>query len=718
MSRKSKQTKRNRRALAQSGAGVRADQQLVVVPQPSEPLVWAAVSSLLAGEISTARTLLQQALKAGVDRQAVARLLLGQASTHLGRAALFADRPERALRQLSHGLHLGVPGGAGLSLDLLIAEAERQERLGATREAVQRWQDIAILLGEHTPEHIYRRLSLAYAHNTQGFGGSTEENHCWGDMHKHDVLGHLHKRLQPALYLEIGVDAGLSLARAQGPAIGVDPRPDLPIKGELGAQAQIMTASSDAFFREQADALLQPRPELVFIDGMHLFEFALRDFMQVERYASPATLVVIDDIFPCHPTQAARRRRSGAWTGDVWKLHRILREQRPDLTLLALNADTTGLLLIAGLDPDNRVLWDAYPRLVQKANIDEPPPSGVIARQGAIPSQHPVVERVLEVLCQARDDSWTLSEVRAKLTGLASEISATEREAWGRARELVDSDKGKALKSVHEHTASDQYAELRVRLNIQTATAPVLKALNQVQCEMPESLQGMANTRKTLIVHIGTHKTGTTSIQQFLRQQAEQLKAEGIYVSSIGTLNARSGHHNIAWDLRGDVRFSDQKGTLSELIADLARCNTTCAIISAEDFEYLTQYPLVLRGFHHAMRIAGWDVRYLGFYRNREDYQESLYMELLKHGLNSTRDEFVAMIKEDSITFNGGWIFYLDHRKIIAGWESAIGQSPEFYSYDEAVNTVGLLPRFLELIGASGALQKKGASAPWLNRRR
>jgi hypothetical protein len=66
---------------------------------------------------------------------------------------------------------------------------------------------------------------------------------------------------------------------------------------------------------------LQPPPDLVFIDGMQLFEFALRDLINVERHAAPQTLVAIDDIYPCHPTQAERQRRSGAWTGDIWKVH-------------------------------------------------------------------------------------------------------------------------------------------------------------------------------------------------------------------------------------------------------------------------------------------------------------------------------------------------------------------------------------------------------------
>jgi len=162
----------------------------------------------------------------------------------------------------------------------------------------------------------------------------------------------LHRWLQPALYLEIGVDQGVSLACASGPAIGVDPRPELKLKAELPPTAHIVPSSSDAFFATQADALLHPAPELAFIDGMHLFEFALRDLLHTETHMAPWGLIVIDDIFPCHSVQAHRRRRSSSWTGDVWKLLPILRQIRPDLTLLCLNAHTTGLLLIAGLDAD------------------------------------------------------------------------------------------------------------------------------------------------------------------------------------------------------------------------------------------------------------------------------------------------------------------------------------------------------------------------------
>ncbi|MBD2550637.1 class I SAM-dependent methyltransferase [Microcystis elabens FACHB-917] len=223
------------------------------------------------------------------------------APVHLGRAFLLAEQPDPALDHLHAALDHALPGGIQPHLPLLIQEAERCTALGDHREAIQRWQDIASLLGEATPEPIYLQLSAAYAANRAGFGGSKDENVLWGDCSKHKLLAWLHRWLQPALYLEIGVDQGVSLACASGPAIGVDPRPKLRLTTELPATARILASSSDAFFAQQAPALLQPAPELAFIDGMHLFEFALRDLLNTERVMAPWGLIVIDDIYPCRP---------------------------------------------------------------------------------------------------------------------------------------------------------------------------------------------------------------------------------------------------------------------------------------------------------------------------------------------------------------------------------------------------------------------------------
>lgn len=351
------------------------------------------------------------------------------ATAQLARVQLLAGWVDQALDNFHDAAAAGYPGGVMAHLPLLTAEAERITATGDHRDAIQRWQDIAALLGEDTPEWIYHKLSDAYAHIKTGFGGSSDENRVWGDCHKHSILAWLHRWLQPSLYLEIGVDSGASLACAPGAAIGVDPRPALQLSQPLPPKARIVASSSDDFFKSKAASTLQPAPELIFIDGMHLFEFALRDFIQCERYAAPWSLIVIDDIYPCHPVQSQRRRTSGAWTGDVWKLHRILQELRPDLTLMALNAKMTGLLLIAGLNPASTTLSTAYKEIVAHHRHECAPPEAVLARAGALPSDHPFVPVLLTLLRQARYEGSSSAVLQSSLQLLKPGLASIRRKA-------------------------------------------------------------------------------------------------------------------------------------------------------------------------------------------------------------------------------------------------------------------------------------------------
>jgi hypothetical protein len=137
---------------------------------------------------------------------------------------------------------------------------------------------------------------------------------------------------------------------------------------------------------------------------MHLFEYALRDFMNVERHAAPGALVVIDDIFPNHPIQGRRRRQSSHWMGDVWRLFMCLQERRPDLFLLPLDTSPSGLLLVAGLDPTNDVLprhYDAIVARSQNASDDVPPE--ILARAGVTSARAPFVSEMFILLHTLRE---------------------------------------------------------------------------------------------------------------------------------------------------------------------------------------------------------------------------------------------------------------------------------------------------------------------------
>lgn len=252
--------------------------------------------------------------------------------------------------------------------------------------------------------------------------GSAEEEAVGGSAPYLEVLGSLHELLQPPLYLEIGVRHGRSLALAKGPAIGVDPAPEITV-GNLPATTRLIELASDDFFRDVAADVMPGGPDLAFIDGMHLFEYALRDFMHVERMAKPGTLVVIDDIYPSHPAQAERERRTRVWTGDIWKLQRCLSELRPDLILLALDTSPTGLLLIAGLNPTNRTLWDRYNPIVRQYSKAQAPPPEVLQRSGAIDPKDSRVVALAGALRQCRDDRVSHAVAAARLQAAHCQVA-------------------------------------------------------------------------------------------------------------------------------------------------------------------------------------------------------------------------------------------------------------------------------------------------------
>jgi len=219
-----------------------------------------------------------------------------------------------------------------------------------------------------------------------------------------NVLRMIHKVARPRSYLEIGVYRGHSLSLAKCPSVAVDPDPDRSLS--LRDNCVLFQKASDEFFEFDAKDALRMRPDFVFIDGMHRFEFVLRDFMNVERYAHAATVVVIDDIFPNRPEQALRKRRTGPWTGDVWKLDQCLAQHRPDLHLIHLDSWPTGLLLVLGLDPSNRYLWEHYNSIV--AGYRDPqfstPPEAVIRRHGALHPNSSALRALMGSVAAIRDN--------------------------------------------------------------------------------------------------------------------------------------------------------------------------------------------------------------------------------------------------------------------------------------------------------------------------
>jgi methyltransferase family protein len=188
------------------------------------------------------------------------------------------------------------------------------------------------LLGEHLRESLERLPGPAY----------------------YNVLRWIHRILEPTNYVEIGVHKGVSLVQAcEGtPTIGIDPAPDID---QEVPDATIYDLTSDDFFaRYDMDALLGGPVELAFIDGLHLFEQVLRDFVNLEKHSAPDTVILLHDCLPLDEMTASRVRTTDFYSGDVWKATLALRRERPELDMAIVPTAPTGLCLVRGLDASER----------------------------------------------------------------------------------------------------------------------------------------------------------------------------------------------------------------------------------------------------------------------------------------------------------------------------------------------------------------------------
>ena len=224
-------------------------------------------------------------------------------------------------------------------------------------------------------------------------------------------LQRFHTAIVPETYLEIGVARGESLSYARPPtrAIGVDPKPMINVS--LKTETHIFCEVSDSFFgQRKLVPLVAGRPlGMAFIDGLHAFEQSLKDFINVEAYCGPRSMVLIHDTVPLdEPTQRADRQRT-FYTGDVWKTVLCLKHFRPDLDIFTIATPWSGLTVIIGLDPASRVLSENYDDAVARF-IDMP---------------YSEIENHLDVMLNLVPNDWRGVAARLEARGLlaASQLS-------------------------------------------------------------------------------------------------------------------------------------------------------------------------------------------------------------------------------------------------------------------------------------------------------
>jgi len=261
-------------------------------------------------------------------------------------------------------------------------------------------------------------------------------------MSRHEFLAGLHAALAPRTYLEIGVNDGKSMALSNTTSIGVDPA--FSITEPLHCDLTLVRATSDDFFA-MADPLASfrsggasvvdhaPSVDLAFIDGMHLFEFALRDLMNTERHARWWSVIVLDDMLPRNDAEASRDRTTSAWAGDVFKVLPVLAENRPDLIVLPIDTSPTGVAVVLGADASSDILRERHEALARTWATPDPQvvPPAIIRREGAYDPHGLLASPLWERLRTARSADLSRTEGLASIRDVLASVDGAGRAAAG-----------------------------------------------------------------------------------------------------------------------------------------------------------------------------------------------------------------------------------------------------------------------------------------------
>lgn len=140
-------------------------------------------------------------------------------------------------------------------------------------------------------------------------------------------------------YLEIGVAEGNTLTKVVAPRrTGVDPAPRYyAMDAERLAAIQALElheSESDHFFAHNTRTF-----DLIFVDGLHIYEQAMKDILNALDVLNPGGFVLVHDLVPLEPEHAARNRTTELWNGDVWKVVFDLWRHHKDVGYFVMDDD-------------------------------------------------------------------------------------------------------------------------------------------------------------------------------------------------------------------------------------------------------------------------------------------------------------------------------------------------------------------------------------------
>lgn len=148
-------------------------------------------------------------------------------------------------------------------------------------------------------------------------------------MKRTEIINAIIKYYHYQSYLEIGVNTPAQPGYSHDKIDieikhGVDPNVDTTFK-----------MTSDEFFSSH----INMKYDMVFVDGLHIFEQAYRDITNSLKNLNEGGTIIVHDCNPIKEITQRRERASSVWHGDVWKAILKLRIEEPSIEIYTINAD-------------------------------------------------------------------------------------------------------------------------------------------------------------------------------------------------------------------------------------------------------------------------------------------------------------------------------------------------------------------------------------------
>ena len=195
-----------------------------------------------------------------------------------------------------------------------------------------------------------------------------------------------------------------------------------------------------------------------------------------------------------------------------------------------------------------------------------------------------------------------------------------------------------------------------------------------------------------LVIHIGTHKTGTSALQAFFGNRADELDTRGVHYLRSGRA-AGKAHHELSWAIR--ERHGAEISAWDAVRTELGANAAATQVISSEAF-WFTDPAGVKAQLGEAK-----DLRIVMYLRRQDKYLQSLYKQTVAGGRRISFKQW-----REKFHFRG------DYLSVVRQWADAFGKDAlVIRPYERNGKTIDVVADFLGFLGldAEGEFQRKKA---------